>query len=129
MKTQFSQSTDRALSVAEMRPTSMHASGRIEEARGFQDIGTLRTVIGKLNSYKLRSLRRRLEGEVMAEITTGGSGSRSTFRKIAVMTAAGSELYHRGELLDPPPYVEVDRETVLGIEGTEIRLQRSVRVF
>jgi hypothetical protein len=86
-------------------------------------------VAAGMDSYTLRHVRRTIEAEMLAAVAAGVSMTQAHIGQIELMTAAGSELYRRGELLDPPPYVEVDQETVLGDPATVMRLQRAVRVF
>jgi hypothetical protein len=97
---------------------------------------SLRAVVSRLDSDKLRALRRRLDTELLNEAHAGTlESSSATLRRIDVMTACSEELlrrplYGRSELeLRPVPWVEVDQETVLGDPNTTIRLQRSIRVF
>ena len=74
-------------------------------------------------------MRRRLETKLLAEMAAGLPGTREMIRRIDVMTACGGELYKRGAQLDPPPFVEVDQETVLGDPASLIRSRYSYRVF
>lgn len=94
------------------------------------NVNTLQVVIGRLESSKLRDLRGRLEAKLIQEVTAGQPGTREMLRRINVMTAAGNELYQRGEQNPPAPsYVDIDQEVVLGDPATLMRSQRSYRVF
>lgn len=92
-------------------------------------MNSLPTVIGRLDSRVLRSLRRRIETELLTEIAAGAVGTSAMIRRIDVITAAGHELYQRDALIPIPPYLEVDQETVFENPNTLIRSQRSYRVF
>lgn len=103
---------------------------RIKSIKPVNNVKTLPVVIARMASWKLRALRQRLEAKLIEEIGAGKAGTREMFRRIDVMTAAGNELYQRGEQ-NPPAhsYVDVDQEVVLGDPATLIRSQHSYRVF
>lgn len=103
---------------------------RIKSIRQAINVNTLQVVIGRMESSRLRSLRRRLEAKLLEEAKAGKPGTREMFRRIDIITAAGTELSQRGEL-NPSAisYVDVDQEVVLGDPATLIRSQRSYRVF
>ncbi|MFL6600785.1 MAG: hypothetical protein ACJ8R9_05585 [Steroidobacteraceae bacterium] len=88
---------------------------------------TLTVAVARMGSYALRTLRRRLEAKSLTAIAAGVTGTHQLLREIAVMTACGTELYNRNELLDPAPsYVDI---WLIHEYGITARLQRPVRAF
>ena len=76
-----------------------------------------------LGSYTLRHIRRTLEAEMLASVAANETGTQMHVGKLEMLAAVGAELDARGELLDPPPFMETD------LEDGRIRLSYSVRVF
>jgi|HubBroStandDraft_3_1064219.scaffolds.fasta_scaffold17236_2 hypothetical protein len=76
-----------------------------------------------LGSYTLRHIRRTIEAEMLAAVANGVNMTQAHVGQLEMLAAVGAELDARGELLNPPPYVETD------LEDGRIRLSYSVRVF
>lgn len=65
----------------------------------------VRRVAAAMCSADLRHVRRTLERELLAEIAASTTGRMSIAQlgKLELMEAAGSELFRRGALDEPPP--------------------------
>jgi len=97
---------------------------------------TLRNVIARMDSAKLRSLRWRIECKLVEELKAGPipqERARSFVREVDVITACSEELFSRPFCGRSEKEVygwgAVDHETVLGDPNTLMRLPFFIKVF
>lgn len=87
---------------------------------------TIAAVVARHDSSTLRHIRRALEAELLAACEGGENGTQAHAGKLEMLAAVGAALDHRGALLPPPPWVEVNRVTEYGATA---RLSDAVRVY
>lgn len=77
-------------------------------------------------SATLRYVRHTIEAEMIAAATACVRGTQAHVGQLELLAAIGAELDARNELLTPPPYVDVCKETVGDVT---IRSTIQVRVY
>lgn len=66
--------------------------------------------LAKYSDTQLRHIRRTLESEMLAAVKSGVTPTQAHVGQLELLQAVGEELYNRGALLPPPPFVDVCHE-------------------